>query len=112
MIYLKACVPNKIEDLNIYVFNTITEKDESNILTKFISYKSKLDGIKCSSNQQWSNDKCWCGCKKHHLCEEDYIWNPAICSCQNEKYLASIINDSVITCNEIIDAEQILFHQI
>ena len=37
MMYLKACVPNKIEDLNIYVFNTITEKDESNILTKFIS---------------------------------------------------------------------------
>ena len=34
-----------------------------------------------------------------------YIWNPAICSCENGKYLASIIDDSVITCNEIISAE-------
>ena len=32
-----------------------------------------------------------------------YIWNPAICSCENGKYLASIIDDSVITCNEITE---------
>ena len=41
-------------------------------------------------------------CKKH-ICERDYIWNPATCSCKNGKYLASIIDDSVITCNEIIE---------
>ena len=35
----KTCVPNKSEDLNIYVFNIITEKYESNILTKDISCK-------------------------------------------------------------------------
>ena len=29
-------------------------------------------------------------------------WNPATCSCENGKYLASIIDDSVITCDEII----------
>ena len=40
-------------------------------------------------------------CKKHHICERDYIWNPARCSCKNGKFLASIIDDSVITCNEI-----------
>ena len=39
--------------------------------------------------------------KKHH--EKDYIWNPATCSCKNGKYLASIIDDSVITCDEIIN---------
>ena len=37
--------------------------------------------------------------KKH------YIWNPAACSCKNGKCLGSISDDSVITCNEIIDAE-------
>ena len=37
---------------------------------------------------------------------KDYIWNPAICSCKNNKYLASIINDSVTTCNEIIDRKK------
>ena len=41
--------------------------------------------------------------KKHHICEQVYIWNPATCSCKNGEYLAGIIeNDSVITCDEII----------
>ena len=41
----------------------------------------------------------------HHLYEKDSIWNPATCSCENGKYLASLIDDSVIMCDEIIDAE-------
>ena len=39
------------------------------------------------------------------MCEKDYIWNPAVCSCKSGKYLASIIDDLVITCDEIIDAD-------
>ena len=31
--------------------------------------------------------------------------NPATCSCENGKCLASIIDDLVITCDEIMDAE-------
>ena len=34
--------------------------------------------------------------QKKHICERDYIRNPAICSSKNGKYLASIIDDSVI----------------
>ena len=34
--------------------------------------------------------KCRCECKKHDLCEKDYIWNPATRNCENGKYLASI----------------------
>ena len=56
-------------------------------------------------NQKWNNDKCRCQCRKHHICEKDYIWNLATCSCKNRDYLASIIDDSVITCDETIDAE-------
>ena len=41
--------------------------------------------------------------KKRHVCEKDYIWNPATRSCENGKYLASIMDDSVITCDEIIE---------
>ena len=33
-----------------------------------------------------------------------YIWNPATCSCENGKYLANIMYDSVITCDEIIES--------
>ena len=36
-------------------------------------------------------------------------WDPAACSCNNGKYFASILDDSVITCNEIIDAEAKLY---
>ena len=35
---------------------------------------------------------------------KDYIWNPAKWSYENSNYLASIIDDSVITCDEIIYA--------
>ena len=39
------------------------------------------------------------------MCKKYYIWNHSTCSCKNGKYLASINNDSVITCDEVIDAE-------
>ena len=31
-----------------------------------------------------------------------YVWNPAACNCENGKYLASIMNDSVIICDKFI----------
>ena len=34
--------------------------------------------------------------KKHWVHEKYYIWNPATCSCENGKYLASSTDDSVI----------------
>ena len=40
--------------------------------------------------------------KEHILWEKDYIWNPATRSFENGKHLASIIDDSVITCDEIV----------
>ena len=77
----------------------------SKTLTKHTSYecKCKLDGRKCNSNQWWNNDKCRCDCKKHHICEKYYIWNPATHSCKNGKCLANIIDNSVTMCGEIID---------
>ena len=103
----KVCVPNKTEDLNLSIFNMITGINESKTLTKHISCKCKckFDGRTCNSNQWWNNHKCRCECKKHQICEKDYIWNPATYSCKNEKYLASVIDDSVVTCDEIIDAD-------
>ena len=65
----------------------------------------KFHGRKRNSNQWWNNDKYQYECKKHHICEKDYIWNPALCSFENGKYLASFMDDSVIPCDEIIDAE-------
>ena len=50
--------------------------------------KCKFDERKCNSNQWWSNDKCRCKCKKHEICERDYIWNPSTCISEDRKYLA------------------------
>ena len=41
--------------------------------------------------------------KKKSGVQKDYIWNPSTCTCKIGKYLASIIDDSVITCNEIME---------
>ena len=68
-----------------------------------------VDGTKCSSNQWWDNDKCFCECKKHSVCEKDYVWNPATCNCENGKYLASIMDE--IICDEVIDVEETNFNR-
>ena len=85
----------------------ITEINEWKTLTKHIwcKCKCKLDSIKCSLNQKWNNNKCSCDCKnlkEHHVCKKDYIWNLVTCSCKHGTYLASIIDHSVIMCDEII----------
>ena len=36
------------------------------------------------------------------------VWNPAACSCKNGKYLASIIDVSVITYYEIIEQTKVV----
>ena len=41
--------------------------------------------------------------KKKSCVQKDYIWNLSTCTCKNSKYLASIIDDSVITCDEIME---------
>ena len=81
----KVGVPNKTENLNLSVFNMITGINESKILTKQISWECKcwFDRRNSNSNQWWNNDKCRCECKKHHISEKIYIWNPSTCICEN-----------------------------
>ena len=43
--------------------------------------------------------------------KKDYVWNPATCNCENGKYLASIVDDSEIICDEIIDVKEINFNE-
>ena len=47
-------------------------------------------------------DEYWCECEKHHIGEKDYVWNSTTRNCENGKYLASMMDDSVITCDEVI----------
>ena len=91
----------------------ITGKYESKILTKDISRecKCKLDRKKYNSDQWWNSNKCRFECKKRHVYEKDYIWNPATCSCENRKQLPTIMDDSAITMMKL-QKKQKLFQQI
>ena len=49
----------------------ITAINESNILTKDISWecKCRFNERKRNSYQLWNNDKCPCECRKRHTCK-------------------------------------------
>ena len=76
------------------MFNMITGINELKTLMKHISFKynCRFHGKKCNSDQWWNNLKCQYECKRLYvkkiifLCEKDYIWNHAACSCENGKY--------------------------
>ena len=48
---------------------------------------------------------------KSHVCEKDYVRNPATCDWENVKYLTSIMDNSVITCDEIKGMEETSFNE-
>ena len=50
----KVCAPNKTEDLNLSIFNIITEINESKALAKHVccKCKCKFHGRKCNSGQK------------------------------------------------------------
>ena len=115
MIYLinKVWIRNETEDLILSVFNIITGINESKTLTKDIwcKCKRKFDGTKCNSNQCWNNNKCRYECKKRHIREKYYVWNSATCNGENGKYLASIMDDSRIIYDEIMDVKESNFYE-
>ena len=50
--------------------------------------KSKFDYKKCNLNQKCNSNKRWCECKlsmNFVVLEEDYTWNPNVCSCDCSK---------------------------
>ena len=64
--------------------------------------KSKFDSTTCNPNQKCNNKTCQCACKSYRKCGKDYIWNPSACICENNKYLKSIDDTSVIACDDIL----------
>ena len=81
----------------------IADINESKTLTKHLSCECKC---KFDINVTQINGviiiKCQCECKKIRVCEKDYIWNLVTRICENGKYLTSIMDDSAITCDEVI----------
>ena len=60
MSYLQKYVFQKKKDINVKVFNMITNKNEAKTMAKHISYdcKCKFKSTTCNSNQKWNNKTC------------------------------------------------------
>ena len=46
------------------------------------------------------------------MCEKDYTYNLATCSCDHGKYLASVMHDLIIKCDEILDTTKTFLTKI
>ena len=79
-------------------------------MTKQISCncKCKFNTRTCNSNQKRNNRLCKCECKNSRKCRKRYSWNPSACICENDKYLKSIADSSVVACDEIISIMNIV----
>ena len=84
----------------------ITGINESKTLTKHISCecKCKFDGRICKSDQWWNIKRCWRECKKGHVCKNKNVSDSVTFTWKNGKYLASIMDNSVIMGNEVTDS--------
>ena len=95
----KVIVSNKRADLNLSIFNMIIKINESKIPAKHMSCecKFKFDDRKCTSNQKWNNEKCWCECqnsKEHNAWRKYHIWNPTTCNCKCILYFSNNFSSS------------------
>ena len=52
----------------------------------------------------------WVRKSKKKMCKKGYIWNPATGSCENGRYAKSIIDDSVVTSDEVIKSKLVTFN--
>ena len=87
------------------MFNIITGINELKTLTKHISCecKCKFDGKNVVQINGGTTINVDMSVKNVVYVKKYYVWNPATQSCENGKYCTSIMGDSAITCDEIID---------
>ena len=87
----KNMCSKKTKNINVKVFNVITNKNEAKTMAKHILCDCKciFSRTTCNSNQKWNNETCQCECKNYCICKKGYSWNPRTCICQNGKYLTS-----------------------
>ena len=83
--YARVCVPNKVKNMNLKLFDSILRVNETTFINQHDSCECKcgLNETVCNSKQKWNPDECWCDCDCKELydwgaCQKDYMWNPSI----------------------------------
>ena len=61
-------------------------------------------GKNVNSNQWWNNEKCRCECKKNYICKKYDVWILLNVIVKIWKSLASIMDDSAIIFDEVIES--------
>ena len=109
-LFIKIYVPSKTKHLYVKAFNTITRINKAKTLLKHISYDWiwEFNSTPCNSNQKWNNETYQRDCKNYCTSKKDYRWNPNTCICENSKYLKSIPDTSVIACDRIMHAVDVV----
>ena len=64
--YVRAYILNKVQNMNLKVFNLMSQVNEARFLVQHKSYECKcgLNESVSKSKQNWSHNKCRCDCKK------------------------------------------------
>ena len=99
----------KAKYMTVKVFNMIKSKNETKTMEKHIScdFRLKFNNTTCNSNQKW-NMKTWqFECKNYRTCKKIILGILAYIVV-DDKYLKSIADPSVVTCDEIISVMDIV----
>ena len=94
----------KTEDVNVKIFNVLTDKIETKAMTDhiFCNFKCNFNNTTFNSNEKWNNKTSkWKG-KNYRTWKEHYSWNPNTCIYKNNKYLKRFVDTSVIDFDEMI----------
>ena len=89
----------------------ISTINESKTLTEHMSCKCKFkfESKKYNANQKWNNNECWCDCEHvKNICEKESYLELCNMYWENGKYVGSIIDDSVIICDEIVEGTRLV----
>ena len=91
-------VPNKVNNMNVKVFNLISRVNETRFLVqyKLCRCKSELSESGCNSNQKWNHDESPRECHDESpreckvlddqgSCKDDYMWNSSTRDCKCNK---------------------------
>ena len=65
----KICVPDKIKNTNVEVFNIMLRTNETRHIKWHKACKCicRRDESICNNKQRWNDDKCRCECKEWDL---------------------------------------------
>ena len=82
----KLCVSDVVKNVNVKVFNLVSQTNETRRLKwhEMCKCKCRFNSSACNNKERWNDDKYRCECKElidKGVCDKRFIWNPRNCEC-------------------------------